>query len=212
MYEESLSEEWNVKRMKMLNENLRASLALQTCQNFKLISLWGNSYSGGELENEHKEFIDISPLKNDRTEKEKQRWRQEFYPQIKKIAQKHSGEKFTLITRTDSDDKFEPDFVAKLQNAVKFDIVPYYYDVDKIFILNRGKFTGEKTEHKEPKNTSAFVSVLEKDVQCYSYQAGGHPAVGKKMRGKIVPSLTAWSCLHESNVSRRHSKRKKPIR
>jgi hypothetical protein len=208
--EEVLSVEWNKKRLNLLNQNLRQSLTEQTNQNFKFISLWGKFYNGEELENEHKELIKLNILPKNRTAKEKEQWGKEFHLQLKDVMEKHFDGKPLLVTRIDSDDQVEPGFVDKLQKAVDFNKFPYYYDVDRIFIFNKTGIIGEKTEHKQPRNTSCFVSTFSKEADCLPYKYA-HPDVGKKMQGKIVRSLTAYCCYHSLNISRKFAKRKKTL-
>jgi hypothetical protein len=204
---EALSEEWNKKRMELLNKNLRKSLVEQTNQNFKFISLWGKFYNGGELKNEHKELIQLNSLLENRTMEEKEAWSKNFQLQLKSIIKRHSTGTPMLITRIDSDDRVEPEFVGKLQKAVNFDKFPYYYDVDHILIFDKTGIIGEKTEHKQSRNTSCFVSVLSKQTECSPYKYA-HPDVGKHMKGEIVPSLTAYCCYHSLNISSKFAKRK----
>ena len=198
---EALSEEWNRKRLDMFNRFLRPSLAKQTNKDFKFISLWGRFYNGGEIPNEYKEFVEVEPIDATEDKEKRRNWSISFCSQIREIAKKHSTAEFTLISRIDSDDYVEPDYVEKLQKAVKFNECPYYYDVDKIFCvrIKTGKIT-EKTEHKKPRNTSAFVSVLEKPIVCYPYSFP-HQDIGKKMNGRILSGLNVHLTLHDLNTS-----------
>lgn len=204
---EALSEEWNIRRLELLNQNLRKSLAEQTNQNFKFISLWSKLYNGGELENEHKELIQLNPLPENRTSEEKERWGKSFQLQLNDVVAEYFDGNPLLITRIDSDDRVEPKFIEKLQTAVNPERFPYYYDIDRIFIFNKTGILGEKTEHKQPQNTSCFVSVLSAEIECSPYKYA-HPDVGKHIKGEIVPNLTAYCHYHSLNISSKFAGRK----
>lgn len=202
--------EWNKERFYLLNNILRPSLNQQTNQNFIFISLWGEVYNGGELNNEVKEKVvrgldteDEKPFNFEKWKENGKKVKEEmdFAAQIKNIVSKYTNEnELTLITNVDCDDAVNKEFVEKLQKSALLhdkSKVPYYLDVKRRFGINLYTgVTGDKTKKNTP---SPSVSTIEKQIECFPLKYH-HPMLKDYVEGRKVQGTAVLQSVNDGNI------------
>lgn len=212
--------EWNEQRVELLNKYTRASLRMQTCQNFKFITLWNghdprHADSPGRLENEIHGFIrrgrdgylyDDRPFNfeawqqgtNDKKE-------MDFAYQIRDWARMvlpsvfhHRDDEPWLFTNLDSDDCLHYQAVERLQARARevVDKAPYYLDVENRFVMNihRGGMG-----HKQRKTPSPMVSTVENEIECYPLR-WHHSMMGEHLEGEVVRGVHGLQTVNDTNI------------
>lgn len=181
---QSKNEEWLKDRIKLFNGILRPSLEAQTNKNFKFITLWG--YEPVDIiKNEYPIVIKsekMGPINK------------EMMPKIIDLI----DEENVLTTRIDTDNAIGIDFVQNLQNHVKDIRLPFYYDINKMHMINL--ITREKRLWNASQ-TSAFISVMEKksEYKCIPY-INVHTKIGNNINGKKFDDLDALCTIHGENI------------
>jgi hypothetical protein len=196
------SDEWNKKRIELLNKFLRPSLMQQTCQDFTFITLWHDYYTEdfrNRLGSEYQIIIERGWDEQDEQPFDFEQWKQgkivkqtmDFWKQIRDKT-KQFAEGKTLVTNVDSDDALHYKFVERLQERAK-DVEPYYYlDISKRLAYNPE--TGA-TGNKTTSGASPVISTVEPNYECiplkYHHAFFDDYIEGEKVKGlKVVQTIT----------------------
>ena len=173
-------EEWNRRRVELLNKFTRPSLRQQTCQDFELVTLWGPQYKidrANELPNERQFIVrrgldpfdekafDFVQWREDPRKCEK--YEMDFAFQIRDLFRRRY-EAPVLFTNLDSDDCLRYDFVENVQRHAKHiwqaGKAPCIIDIKKRYCMHVG--TGGQGQ-KVRNTPSPATSSLETKIECY---------------------------------------------
>lgn len=182
---------------RILDNMLRRSLTLQTCQDFTLLTLWNGSDRGCLLPNE----VDVTVPMSDN----------QFLnvaPSICAAVRRLARSEYVLITRTDSDDAWANDAFDVLQLAAFPALslsLPYYLDIDELYQFELCSSTMVMRTVSST-YVSPFVSVLCRvdNLTFLDTMMRHHNATGTSTTGGMrVPGLRAMQLVHGRNVINR---------
>jgi hypothetical protein len=146
-------------------------------------------YDGGELLNEKKEIL-FRELDKEYTG--------DNTIAYEEIIKKYSPTQYTLISKIDSDDCIKKDYVELLQNALTLEILPFYYDIENLYMFKHS--TKETTKvNVNSIGTTPIISVFKKGTNVMPLNCS-HTEVSKFAKGMRVKGMEGLMTIHDGNI------------